>query len=159
MKKVFLALVAVMAIGASTTFAQKAIGLRFGGNGTILGGEVTYQQAMGANRLEADFGYRGGENFSHLSVAGIYQWKGTIVGNFNWYAGPGAAVGFYMSDIANASGISLAIGGQGGVEYDFSGHGVPLNISIDARPMFNLVRPSHYNGLDFGACLSIRYLF
>ena len=61
MKKVFLALIAVVAIGTSTSFAQKAIGLRFGG-GSAFGAEVSYQQGMGSNRLEADFGFKPSTN-------------------------------------------------------------------------------------------------
>lgn len=158
MKKVFLALIAVMAIGTSTTFAQKAIGLRFGG-GSLLGAEISYQQDMGANRLEGDLGFSFGDNSSYISAVGIYQWKWNIVSGLNWYVGPGVALGLYMSDIADYSGFSLGVGGQIGLEYDFSTLGVPLLLSVDARPMWNVVRPAHYGGFGWGTCLSLRYLF
>lgn len=155
MKKVFLALVAVVAIGTSTTFAQKAIGLRFG-TGSLSGAEISYQQAMGGtNRLEGDLGFSFGDHHSYISATGIYQWKWSIVNNLNWYAGPGATLGLYLSDVSDG-GIALGIGGQVGIEYDFSGHGVPLNVSIDARPMWNFI---NYGGFYWGACLSVRYLF
>lgn len=158
MKKVFLALIAVMAIGTSTTFAQRAIGLRFGG-GSLLGAEISYQQDMGGNRLEGDLGFSFGNNSSYISAVGIYQWKWNIVSGLNWYVGPGAALGIYMSDIADRSGFSLGIGGQIGLEYNFSTLGVPLLLSIDARPMWNVIRPSYYKGIGWGTCLSLRYLF
>lgn len=157
MKKVFLALIAVVAIGTSTTFAQKAIGLRFGG-GNLLGAEISYQQDRGANRLEGDLGFSFGEHSTHISAVGIYQWKWNITGGLNWYAGPGVAVGLYLSNIAGYSGLSVGIGGQIGLEYNFSTHGVPLLLSIDTRPIWNLVKPTNYDGLTWGA-LSLRYLF
>ena len=108
MKKVFLALVAVVAIGTSTTFAQKAIGLRFG-TGSLSGAEISYQQAMGGtNRLEGDLGFSFGDNHSYISATGIYQWKWSIVNNLNWYAGPGATLGLYLSDVSDG-GIALGI--------------------------------------------------
>ena len=154
MKKVFLALIAVVAIGTSTSFAQKAIGLRFGG-GSAFGAEVSYQQGMGSNRLEADFGFSGGEHHSYISAVGIYHWKFNFfsVPNMQWYVGPGAALGIYLDE--NNTGLTLGIGGQIGLEYDFSAHGVPFNLSVDARPMFNFI---NHTGLNWGACLSLRYL-
>jgi len=155
MKKAFLALVAVVAIGTSTAFAQKAIGLRFG-SGSLSGAEISYQQAMGGiNRLEGDLGFSFGDHHSYISATGIYQWKWSIVNNLDWYAGVGASLGLYMHEYAD-DGFSLGIGGQIGVEYDFSSHGVPLNVSIDARPMWNFI---NYGGFNWNACLSVRYLF
>jgi hypothetical protein len=109
--------------------------------------------------LEGDLGFSFGDHSSYISAVGIYQWKWNIVNGLNWYAGPGVALGLYMSDIADYSGLSLGIGGQIGLEYDFSTLGVPLLLSVDARPMWNIVRPAHYGGFGWGTCLSLRYLF
>ena len=158
MKKVFLALVAVIAIGTSTTFAQKAIGLRLGG-GSLLGAEVSYQQDMGSNRLEADLGLGLGAYSTHLSVAGIYQWKWNIVDALNWYAGPAVGVGIHLSDNEYYSGLSLGVGGQVGIEYNFNKFGVPLLVSFDVRPIIDLVHPKGYDLFGWGTCASVRYLF
>ena len=156
MKKVFLIVLAAIAL-SSTAFAQKAIGLRFGG-GSVTNFEVSYQQPMNANRLELDFGVATGNESLNLSVVGIYHWKFNIVNALDWYVGPGVAAGLYLSDIADRSGIALGIGGQIGLEYSFAGHGVPLMLSVDTRPMFRLVHPKAYGNFGWEACLSIRYL-
>ena len=95
MKKVFLIVLAAIAL-SSTAFAQKAIGLRFGG-GSVTNFEVSYQQPMNANRLELDFGLATGNESLNLSVIGIYHWKFNIVNALDWYVGPGVAAGLYLS--------------------------------------------------------------
>ena len=75
MKKIFVVLVAVFALGFAAN-AQDAIGVRFGG-GTGYDAEFSYQKALGSNRLELDLGARLPE-FNFFYLAGIYQWKGQI---------------------------------------------------------------------------------
>lgn len=154
----------------SSTIAQvnpNAIGVRGGGGfGGDYGGEITYQKGFGEkNRLELDFGWRsrhynGKGNswyYNHLAVTGIYHWVFNLSGGLNWYIGPGAQVGFYDDYYDNNSGISLAVGGQIGLEYDFNEHGVPLLLSLDARPMFDFV--GYYAGFGGGAAFALRYTF
>jgi len=161
---------AATAIACLTGVANAdAIGLRLGG-GSLLGAEVNYQRNMGAkNRLEigATFesestGPSGAKvSWTYLGAVGIYQWKWNIAGinGFNWYAGPGAAVSFGMwsSNILghkdSGSDIYVNVGGQVGIEYDFS---FPLLLSLDVRPMFGVL---HDAGFGWGAGLGVRYTF
>lgn len=153
MKKIVLVL-AVCLMGISATFAQnKAIGLRGG-----FGLELSYQQDLGdANRLEADLGFLFGGG---VNLAGVYQWVWSLesIGlpsGFKWYAGPGAdlVIGFASDNQSAYSGLSAGIGGQIGIEYTFSG--VPLQLSIDYRPMWLFGKFGYFNGYA-GA---IRYVF
>jgi hypothetical protein len=171
MKNSFLMITMVMAF-ITTTSAQvnpNAIGIRGGGGfGGDYGGEISYQKGLGeANRLELDFGYRnrkykfnGNGNswyYRHFSVSGIYHWVWNLKDGLNWFIGPGAQLGFYDDYYDNNSGISLAIGGQIGLEYDFNQHGVPLLLGLDARPMWDFV--GYYSGFGGGAAFSLRYTF
>jgi hypothetical protein len=61
MKKTLLIFAIIMA-SVSVSFAQKAIGLRWGMNSHLVNGmgtELSYQQALDNNRLEIDFGVAG----------------------------------------------------------------------------------------------------
>lgn len=169
MRKVFLVLAALI---CTITFSisqvnPNAIGIRggggFGGNGV----EISYQKGFGsANRLELDFGYRSrryvsgpGKNwyYNHLSVSGIYHWVWNLTEGLNWYIGPSAQLGFYDDYYDQNSGLGIAIGGQIGIEYDFNQHGVPILLSLDGRPMWDLL--GYYTGFGGGAAFSVRYTF
>ncbi|MDD2279591.1 MAG: hypothetical protein PHD06_10515 [Bacteroidales bacterium] len=137
-----------------------AIGLRFGGDGSSNGAEISYQHGLSnLNRLEFDLGFRGYKDYSNMFVSGTYQWDWNITEGLNWYVGPGAALGFYSwrgdDDDRKSSGASVGIGGQIGLEYDFNKHGAPILLSIDTRPMFDFV--GYNNGFGWGASLGVRY--
>lgn len=182
MKSILLVVVMAFAFITTTTNAQvnpNAIGIRGGGGfGGSYGGEITYQKGLGeANRLELDFGFRSSrsrykkdfyyEYYNHLSVAVIYHWVFNLTGGLNWYVGLGGQVGFYSwrnnydNDYPYAyedrSGVSLAIGGQLGLEYDFNAHGVPLLLSLDARPMWDFL--GYYSGFGGDGAFAIKYTF
>lgn len=150
MKKIFVVLVAVFALGFAAN-AQDAIGLRFGG-GTALGAEVSFQKGLGSNRLELDLGVsRSTDNYFNL--CGIYQWKGNFVDDwFGWYAGPGVNVGY-----CGNHGLGLAVVGQFGIEFNF--HDFPFQLTADVRPQFEFLLPEHcgYRGFGWGGALGIRY--
>ena len=160
MKKTF-TIFAVIFSMSLCSFAQvhpHAIGLRFGGDGSTNGAEISYQHGLSdANRLELDLGFSGYKHYSNMFLAGIYQWDWNLTDGLNWYAGPGAAVGFYNWDDGGLTdtGINLGIGGQVGLEYDFNTLGVPLLLSLDARPMFDFI--GYDNGFGWGAAFGLRY--
>ena len=169
MRNSFFIITMVMAFITSTS-AQvnpNAIGIRGGGGfGGSYGGEISYQKGLGSsNRLELDFGlrsrrYSGKGNdwyYNHFSVTGVYHWVWNLTEGLNWYIGPGAQVGFYDDHYGYNSGISLAVGGQIGLEYDFNKHGVPFLIGLDARPMWDFL--GYYSGFGGGAAFSLRYTF
>lgn len=144
-----------------------AIGVRGGGGLGGNGLEVSYQKGFGdANRLELDFGFKSrryiggpGKNwyYNHLAVSGIYHWVWNITHGLNWFVGPGAQVGFYDDYYGYHSGIGLGIGGQIGIEYDFNQHAFPFLVSLDARPMWDLI--GYYRGFGGGLALAARYTF
>ena len=157
MKKVIISLIAFIGFTASAQVNPQAIGLRFGGDGNINGAEISYQHGLGeANRLELDLGFGTSKHHSRLFLAGIYQWNWNIEGGLNWYAGPGASVGFYSYDNADDH-LNIGLGGQVGIEYDFNTKDVPLLLSLDARPMFDFLGDD--NGFGWGAALGLRYTF
>lgn len=169
MKRVILNLVILVCI-SQTTSAQvnpHAIGIRGGLGLGGYGGEISYQHGFGEkNRLELDLGWRnyhydnGKGNdwrYSHMAFTGIYHWDWNITEGLNWYIGPGAQLGFYNDYYDNNSGVSLAIGGQIGLEYDFNQHGVPLLLGFDARPMWDFI--GYYAGVGAGGAFSLRYTF
>ena len=151
MKKFFLAFVAVVAMAFAAN-AQNALGVRFGG-GQGYGAELSFQKGLGSNRLELDLGLNSGDNYTHFNLTGIYQWTGTIEGNFGWYAGVGAQLGYWSWN--NNSDIALALAGQAGIEYAFSA--IPIQLSLDIRPKFYVIPETNFHWGDFA--FGIRYTF
>lgn len=127
-------------------------------------------------------GYPAGLTVKHFissktALEGILatQWRGFVitglfeahkqladVNNLNWYYGFGAHVGFW-NGTSNRSywmepGTSYTVVGIDGIlglEYSFED--IPINLSIDWKPAFNLTGYTGFWG-DGGA-LSIRYIF
>ncbi|MBP5171290.1 MAG: hypothetical protein ILP04_04445 [Bacteroidales bacterium] len=148
MKKALLVLVAVFGLTAVMMAQPRTIGLRVG-----YGAEVSYQHLMGENFLEFD----GGLFLNHgFYATGIYNFVFASEGDFNFYAGPGATVGFYnYKDDAGATQSGLDVGASGmiGLEYNFQ---IPLTLSLDWRPTFYFL-DGGFAAASFG--LGIRYRF
>ena len=151
MKKLFLALVAVIAMAGAVN-AQNALGVR-GAFGSSNGAELSFQMGMGSNRLELDFGWNTWENHGYYNLSGIYQWTGSIAGNFGWYAGLGANLGYW--DGVNEGNLGLGFLVQAGVEYDFQA--LPLQVSLDVRPQWDVL--GAHSGFGYGLALGLRYMF
>ncbi len=157
MKKIlFVSIFALMfSMFASAQVNPNAIGLRFGG-GSLGGAEVSYQKGLGSNRLELDFGWGGNSNHSRMYLSGIFHWNWNIVEGLNWYVGPGASIGYYQIKNVNDY-LGVAVGGQIGLEYDFNSLGAPILLSLDSRPMFDLL--GDYEPFWWGVALAVRYTF
>ncbi len=158
MKKLIFMAAAAASLVSINSFAQSgtknALGLRFGGN-SGLGTEISYQRDLTKNnRLELDLGFRNNNNFNATKLTGIYEWVWNIDGSFNWYAGPGVAIGTY-SHKHHDSGTFALITGTIGIEYTFD---IPLQISLDLRPEIYL-NDSYRDGLYTDLGLAIRYKF
>ena len=146
MKKIIL--IAAMALGFVVTAAAqpKAVGLRLG-----YGVEATYQHNLGSsNFLEANLGL---DDFSILNLAATYNWmiakpQWTDRGEWGFYAGAGAAVGFDQGPCIGAA-------GQVGLEYTFW---FPLQLSVDIRPQLGLVN-TKFGIWGWAPHLSVRYSF
>lgn len=147
MKKVLIVALSVLMFGVAASAQPRALGVR-----ATWGAEVSYQHNLGANFVEADLGlFNGG-----FYLTGIYDFVFASEGNFNFYAGPGAQVGFYGGYDDNGNSVtkmSLGIAGQVGAEYNFS---LPISVSLDWRPTFNFIG----GGFGWqGFALGIRYRF
>jgi len=152
MKKIYTLLVlffTVYTINAQD-ISPNAIGLRAGDNDGF-GTEVNYQKALSeANRLELGLGWRDADNFNAYRLTGIYQWVWSLEGNFNWYAGAGAALGSF-----NFDSLFVNAAGNVGIEYDFD---FPLLLSLDFRPAINVIN-NVGDSLELNLALGVRYQF
>ncbi len=137
-----------------------AIGIRGGADTYGGGAEISYQQGLGSNnRLELDLGWSGNRNYSNIYISPIYHWVFNIDGGFNWFIGPGGVVGLHSGRYFNDDdGLTVGLGGQLGIEYNFNEHGVPLLLALDTRPMWRFV--GYRNGYaGYGGALSLRFTF
>ena len=141
MKKVLTVLVALFAFAALASAQPRAIGVRAGWGGTI-----SYQHTLGGeNFLEADLGWTAGS----INIAANYDFHICPVGPLNFYAGPGVSVFVWNG------GVGVGVNGQLGLEYTFDK--IPLQLSLDWRPIFLFVPATAFGWYDFG--LGIRYAF
>ena len=129
----------------AVTFANaqdNALGVRL-----TSGAEVSYQRSLSdANRLEFNLGW----GWNTTSLTGFYQWVNPITEGFKWYIGPGAGIGLFNSNTV------IGVGGTIGIEYNFA---IPLQLSLDWRPLFSFgnSHDSNYGSANVG--LGIRYKF
>lgn len=156
MKKVIVSLILIFsAYGLHARVHPHAIGLRLGGDGDVNGAEISYQHGFGnSNRLELDLGFGKNKHHNRTYITGIYHWNWNISGGFNWYAGPGAALGIYSYDKSDSN-INIGIGGQIGIEFDFNKLNAPILLSLDVRPMWDFI--GDYNDFGWGAALGVRF--
>ncbi|MBN1768670.1 MAG: hypothetical protein JXR50_11355 [Prolixibacteraceae bacterium] len=159
MKKYYAAITLALLILSSVSFAQvhsQTIGARLGG-GSFSSGEFTYQKGMSnENRVELDLGFGANINHNRLYAVGAYHWVWNISGDLNWYAGPAVSAGLFSYKNEDSY-LNVALGGQVGIEYDFTNLDVPLLLSLDARPMWDFI--GSHSGLGWGTALGIRYIF
>ena len=156
MKKLIitLTLVIVMVTAANAQDYNNAIGIR----GGLFSG-LTLKHFIGDRAaLEALLETR----WSGLGVTGLYEIHANAfdVDRLNWYYGGGAHIGFYNGSntkwgTANTSYSVIGIDGILGIEYNIPD--IPINISLDYKPVFNIIGYTGFWG-DGGA-LSIRYIF
>ena len=161
MKKIFTTMVIMLAV-ASVAFAQpRAIGGRLGWNYE----EFSYQHSLNDGMymdLTAGIGDMW-TGFTSLNATAAFDWTFNIKGIWNWFVGPAAGLGVgygvYYRDY-NIMPFRVNVGGQIGFEWEF---GIPLNLTVDWRPMVNVLgfNNSHYapwSGLyNFGVGLRYRF--
>ena len=145
MKKVIVILAAVLGFAVVASAQPRALGVRAG-----WGGELSYQHTLGAsNFLEADLGW----SANAFDVGLAYDFSVAPVGPLNFYAGPSCQVWFVNG--AENSHVGLGVGAQLGLEYFFDA--IPLQLSLDWRPLFTLIPATGFGWSSFG--LGIRYAF
>lgn len=128
MKKIIVSVLSVLVIAFSANAQSKALGIRVGGDA-----EVSYQHYFGSNFLEGDLGLAFAN--SGMQLSGIYNYVFANVSNFNFYVGPGVQFNIWNDSERNKK-FGVGVGGQIGVEYQF---GIPFNLSLDWRPMWNFI--------------------
>lgn len=165
MKKIIIALVAIVVLGGSAS-AQWNMGARIN-DGWGLGAEFSMQKIFSeSNRLEIDLGltwWSGGPGYHHLytTVTGAYHWTFPIVAGLQWFVGPGAQIGLHQEtweddkDL-NKTHIRLAAVGQVGIEYNFD---FPLQLALDARPGVDLLGFGAHDFFVYSYAFSVRYRF
>lgn len=149
MKKILAIAAIALGFAVSAAAQPKAIGGRLG-----YGIEVSYEHCVGSpNFFEVDLGIGLNElahdsfgftaNASYNFVFAQPDWTR---GTWEWYAGPGVALG-YVGDVVNYkhenveykhgwdTGFMLGISGQVGLSYTFW---FPLQLSLDIRPIIGM---------------------
>ncbi len=83
------------------------------------------------------------------------------VPGLQWYVGGGLSAYNSFSDDDRYQGFGLGLFPTGGIDYKFGN--IPLNLSADFRPTFQLTDPydnySPYNSVDGNFGVSVRYTF
>jgi hypothetical protein len=119
-------------------------GVRAGySSGITYKGFFRYQMAA----IEADVLY----NRHGFNLTGLYEYHLEPFRNDRWivFVGGGAFGGEWDSE------FSIGLAAAGGIEYII--RDLPINLSLDWKPMLNLYKVMEADFLDFG--LSIRYRF
>jgi hypothetical protein len=101
-------------------------------------------------------------SYGGFVVTGLYEnehWTGQYPG-LNWFWGAGAHAGFWDAGMnpnlpGTYSGSVIGVDFVIGMEYTFDE--IPLNLSIDLLPTFNLIGNTGWGGLN--GAISIRYVF
>lgn len=154
MKKVLLTLLLACTVVFAGNAQSRALGVRLGYDN-----ELSYQTYSGRSNMW-DFtlgaqGFGSSSEYSYANFTAMYDWVWNIDGGLNWYLGPGVGVGLGFG--AASGDYAVNVGGQIGLEYQFP---IPLNISLDYRPMANVLGFGDGHGLNwYGLCLGIRYRF
>jgi hypothetical protein len=156
MKKIILTLTLVLFISVfvSAQDYNTGVGLRLGFSNGLTVKHFLSQRSAVEGLLATR--WRG------FDITGLYEVHNQAfdVERLNWYFGGGGHVGFWNGDNTNwgdrgTNYTIVGIDGILGIEYNF--REVPINLSLDWKPAFNLTGYTGFWG-DGGA-LSIRYIF
>lgn len=160
---------ALFFIGTSL-FAQsnykQSIGLRLG-SGYYDIASVSYKTFMSEkSAIEINAGIRpyslGTFKWTNASVSGTFQYHFPIkpVDGLKWFVGGGVVASNTFSNFDAYRGFGLGIYPTAGADYKFSK--IPLAVSADIRPTFNVIEGFEYTGYNNfypNAGISARYTF
>ena len=157
MKKVFL--IIFLAVSFQMAHAQAyrtSIGLRAG----IAPGLTVKHFTKSNTAIEGILTTRG----RGMNITGLYEWHSPLgeVENFYWYIGVGGHIGFWDDDsYLNRNHddftdgyTTIGLDGILGMEYTFNE--IPLNLSLDWKPTFNIFKYSGFWGDELA--ISVRYV-
>ena len=148
MKRLLIVIVALVTFSVVAAAQPRALGVR-GGYGV----ELSYQHSLNSNFIEADLGWAPNE----INLVAVYDFVFASAGDFNFYAGPGVRVGSFRTS-NDVIGLNIGVSAQIGAEFAIPA--VPINISLDWRPVVNFFGEDKQRGFNgmYGA-LGIRYRF
>ncbi len=159
MKKTFLLLAFIALIGLQVQGQdyKTSVGLRAG----VPFGLTAKHFLTKTNAVE---GILASTPWGGFVITGLYEnehWTGKYPG-LNWFWGAGAHLGFwdkgrnnpYLSDSYGGSAV-LGLDAIIGLEYTFDD--IPLNLSLDLFPSFNIFGYSGWGGIN--GAISARYVF
>ncbi|MBQ6047592.1 MAG: hypothetical protein IJL38_08250 [Bacteroidales bacterium] len=152
-KKLLILLVAVV-FSATLSLAQSDdFGLRIGA-GPSRSGEIdfSWHKALSKYRLETNLGWATCDKWDYLNLSVAFHWYWNLKNGVAWYVGPGINMGWYFRDAQ----FGLGPGFQIGIEYNFK---IPIQLSIDIFPRYNILGEDDARGLGGSGGLSIRYRF
>lgn len=111
---------------------------------------LTVKKYMGGNALD----FMGHFHNHGFQVAGLYEWNHGLGSGFTLYYGVGLSLGAW-DDSHDDMAFGLGIDGIVGVEWQIPG--VPLALSLDWKPSFELMPDTdfYFKGFAFG----VKYLF
>lgn len=97
-----------------------------------------------------------------LSVTALYEYHGNIgnIDGFRWFVGGGVHTGFWAGNgshkryYENRMYVNVGLDAIGGIEYTFPS--IPLNLSVDYKPAFDLLHGGYIWWQDSFA-ISVRY--
>jgi hypothetical protein len=122
-------------------------------------GAITLKHFFQPNKAVEALGYISSDGFR---LTGLYELHNDItsIEGLKWYIGGGAHVGIWSdtwkTKYPTRNG-GLAIGVDGVIGLDYKIQGVPLNLSFDWQPSFNLIGYNYFEG-GWGG-LGLRYTF
>ncbi len=144
----------VLSLSFAALFAQsdykQSIGVRLG-NGYYDVASAAYKTFLSdASALELDLGirpYRAGSfHWTNVSLSGAYQYHFDIkpVKGLKWFVGGGVTASNTFSNYSYYKGVGVGVFPTAGADYKFEK--MPLAVSVDVRPTFNVVEPFDYSG-------------
>ena len=157
MKKILLALVTI-SLSISFASGQSNYNTGIGFRGGLSNG-LTIKHFLGqSSAFEGILAYR----WSGYNITGLYELHANAFNEpgFNWYYGAGGHIGFWDGDANpwfsdNQQYTVIGVDGILGLEYTFSE--IPINLSIDWKPGFNIIGDSGLWADE--AALSVRFVF
>lgn len=122
-------------------------------------GAITVKHFLQPGRAVEGLGYISSDGFR---VTGLYELHYDINGveGLKWYVGGGAHLGVWSDSWRTKypyrnDGLALGIDGVIGLDYKIQG--IPLNLSFDWQPSFNIIGYSYFEG-GWGG-IGVRYTF
>jgi hypothetical protein len=159
MKKISLCVVCTLCLFAANAQNKTATSLTYkSAFGVTIwnGGGVTLKTFIREDKHALDFTGFFRSLGARIGVA--YELHGNLntEGNLKWYVGPAAYVGLYNKfDNKDYNGTYLGVGGVLGIDYKFAE--LPINLSLDWRPAYELISSNNFFS-QYGG-LSVRYTF